>query len=147
MTPDEKNCLFDLCVQDLSSDYGSASMPPVKQTPNAAAIKHSKGKPRHDLLLTPGGTLIARALQFGGVKYQDAFNYARGEGLSYTDLARAAAGHIAAFLQCEELDPESGLPHLAHAGASVKMLLDLVVWNRGIDDRFDPEVKEVDGGD
>lgn len=103
-----------------------------------SAIKLDTNKPRVDLLFTPGGLQIARALEYGARKYEDPYNYASGDGLAYSRLVAAAGRHLTAFYSGEDLDPESGLPHLACAGASVKMLLDLVAWGRGVDDRWRP---------
>jgi hypothetical protein len=111
-------------------------------TNNVNAVKHDAGKPRMSLLLTPGGVEVARALTYGAGKYSP-FNYRNGDGLDHSRLADAALRHIAAYLAGEDLDPESGLPHLAHAGASINMLLDLIVLGRGKDDRWRGEPVDV----
>lgn len=104
----------------------------------SAPVKHDAGKPAVDLLLGPGGIEIAKALTFGAAKYRDRFNYARGEGLAFSRLAGALGRHIAEWLGGSDRDAETGLHPLAHAGACVHMLLNLIAWRRGIDDRFQP---------
>lgn len=106
--------------------------------PNATAVKHDAGKPQVSLLLCPGGVGISRALTFGAVKYQDAFNYLRGNGLTYRQLADASGRHMAEFLARLEKDEQSGLNPIYHAGASILMLTNLVAMGRGVDDRFEP---------
>lgn len=98
------------------------------------------GKPQLDLLLNPGAVTIAKALTYGAKKY-GRHNYLAGKGLEYSRLAAAAARHLTAWLAGEAVDSESGLPHLAHAGASIVMLADLEARGLGVDDRF--AVKEA----
>lgn len=43
--------------------------------------------------------------------------------------------HLLAWQAREDLDPESGLHHLAHARADLGMLLELVLTGHGNDDR------------
>jgi hypothetical protein len=97
--------------------------------------KLDDGKARVDLLLTPGALSIARALSYGATKY-GAYNYLAGEGLEYSRLCAAAGRHLIAWLAGEEKDAESGLSHIAHAGASLLMLADLEARDHGIDDRL-----------
>lgn len=75
--------------------------------------KHDAGKPRWDLL--PWGPLedVAKVLEFGARKYAPN-NWQKVEGGGWRYL-RAGLGHLAARARGERLDPESGLPHLAHA--------------------------------
>ena len=101
------------------------------------AVKHDAGKPKVGLLLTPGGLQVAQALTYGASKYSP-YNYRNGTGLTHSRLTDAALRHIAAHLAGETYDPESGLYHLAHAGASVNMVLDLLCLGLGTDDRWTP---------
>jgi len=78
-------------------------------------VKHDAGKPRHSLL--PMGVLshVIDVLEFGAKKYGD-HNWVhvtmeRGRAAYYD----AAMRHLEAWWQGESEDPESGLPHLAHA--------------------------------
>lgn len=70
---------------------------------------------------------------FGATKYER-YNFAKGYrwSLSYDALQR----HLMAFWNGENLDPESGLPHLAHAGWHCLALLTFSLRGRGTDDRF-----------
>lgn len=98
-------------------------------------VKHSAGKPRMCLAMGPGFVEMAKAMTFGAKKYSD-HNYAAGEGLPRLDLVDAAARHIAAYLEGADTDEESGLHHLAHAGASLLMAVDLIQRGKGKDGRY-----------
>ncbi len=67
---------------------------------------------------------VAKVMGFGQDKY-DEYNYRKGEGLDYMRLYDAAQRHMLAWSLGEDIDPESGLPHLDHAAASIMMLKDL----------------------
>lgn len=87
---------------------------------SGAGMKHDGGKPR--LSLIPGVALleIAEVLEYGARKY------AEGNWKQVRPLRRyldAALRHLHAVADGEDLDPESGLPHLAHAGCSILFLL------------------------
>lgn len=76
-------------------------------------VKHDAGKPR--LTLLPWGPVmrIVDVLEFGAHKYavDNWQKVPEAEGR----YANAAMRHIVARLSGERSDPESGLPHLAHA--------------------------------
>lgn len=57
------------------------------------------------------------------------------KGFKYTRSADAALRHIFAFLDGEDMDPESGLPHIAHAVASLEHLLYDFKYRPDNDDR------------
>jgi len=88
------------------------------------AIKKDQDKaPIH---LVPSQCIIgvAKVMGYGKDKY-DEYNYRKGEGLDYMRLYDAAQRHMLAWSLGEDIDPESGLPHLDHAAASIMMLHDL----------------------
>lgn len=63
---------------------------------------------------------LAKVRAFGAKKYERN-NWMK--GFTYTRSLAAALRHTYAFLWGEDLDPESGLPHLAHAIASLEHAL------------------------
>jgi hypothetical protein len=75
---------------------------------------------------------IAKVAGFGGRKYAR-YNFLKGFAwsLSYDALQR----HLHAFWSGEEVDPESGLYHVAHAGWHCMCLLAFTIRTLGIDDR------------
>ena len=87
-------------------------------------------------LLCTAGIPIAEALTYGGVKYEDDFNYLRGSGLSFRRVGASGLRHWASEIRGETTDPESKLPHVGHAGACAVMALNLVLLKKGIDDRI-----------
>jgi hypothetical protein len=97
------------------------------------AIKHDSEKPRMELVPSGAVLAIADVFTFGAKKYA-AHNW-RG-GFEWSRLIGALERHVAAFKEGEDLDPESGLPHLAHAGCCVMMLLEHQRLNYGVDDRY-----------
>lgn len=98
-----------------------------------AGVKHDNGKVQLSLL--PYGPLceIARVLEFGAKKYGR--NNWRG-GMKWTRLYDAALRHIRASLDGEDLDPETGLPHVAHAACSLMFLAEYYRKGIGEDDRL-----------
>ena len=87
---------------------------------------------RFDLIPPEPLTLLAQVYGMGARKYADR-NWEKGYawGLSYAALQR----HLHAFWGGEELDPESGLPHLAHAMWHCATLMEFVRRHSDLDDR------------
>lgn len=78
-----------------------------------------------DVLFTRGGIEgVAKVLAFGAAKYGE-WNWERVEDGERRYYA-AAIRHIAAHNGGELNDPESGLPHLAHALTSIMFLIHIV---------------------
>lgn len=90
---------------------------------------------RHDLMPRKGLDAIARVFGFGAEKYADHNWRNRYEwGKSLAALER----HIGAFMDGETYDPESGLPHLAHAGFHILVLLTwLAEDGEGVENEMD----------
>jgi hypothetical protein len=90
---------------------------------------------RHALLPKKGVAAIARVFGFGAQKYA-AHNWRR--KYEWDKSLDALQRHIDAFVDGETFDPESGLPHLAHAGFHILVLL---TWleedGEGADNPFD----------
>ena len=112
------------------------------RTTSATGGQKGMKEERHDLLPREGIEAIARVFGFGATKYAD-HNWRRGYdwSKSYAALQR----HLVAFWAGETYDEESGLPHLAHAGFHVLVLLTwLEVDGEGsqYDDRYLPELTE-----
>ena len=82
-------------------------------------VKYDQEKPDYSLL--PFGALddVVKVLTYGAKKY-DRDNW------KYVDDYRykaAAMRHFSAYMQGEDLDPESNIHHLAHMACSVLFLL------------------------
>lgn len=91
------------------------------------------GKPMLHLL--PPGSLadIARVLEFGAGKYNGPWDWTSGR--NWTDHYDAAQRHMMAWLVGDTTDMESGLPHLAHAGARLLILGEMGRARYGLDNR------------
>lgn len=87
----------------------------------SAGVKHDSGKPRWDLVPMRAVQAIADVLAHGARKY-GANNWQGLEDFEARYYA-AALRHLTAWRGGEHTDPESGLPHLAHAACSVVFLL------------------------
>lgn len=81
----------------------------------------------------PGLELVAKVGDFGAQKYGQ-WNYKA--GMPWMKLAGSIARHFFAWLSHEDLDKESGLPHLAHLVYDGLMLLDYSIRQKGVDDRY-----------
>jgi hypothetical protein len=94
--------------------------------------KFDGGKTRHELLDDDAIEGLARVLTFGAQKYA-ADNWRK--GIEWRRLIGAARRHLAAFSRGEDLDPESGLPHLDHLACCVMFLSAYQKQGGGTDDR------------
>lgn len=104
--------------------------------------KFDTEKVRVELLPPDALEEIARVLTFGAVKYA-AGNWATGSGFKWTRLYGAMLRHVFAWARGEDLDPESGISHLAHAGCMLLFLLSHVLRRHGTDDRNDCGLSRV----
>lgn len=90
---------------------------------------------RFSLLPRRGLAAIARVFDFGARKY-DAHNWRR--GYEWSKSFDALERHFQAAKDGETYDEESGLPHLAHAGFHILVLLTwLEEQGEGPDNQFD----------
>lgn len=107
-------------------------------------VKYDMGKPSMALLSHDALLDVARVLDFGKAKY-DADNWRK--GMEWRRLISAAMRHLGAFNNGEDLDPESGLPHLAHAACCIMFLQEYQIRGVGTDDRYKQRntVQEADG--
>lgn len=84
------------------------------------AVKYDSGKARMELLPLASLEEIAKVMTFGAEKYA-AHGWKSLEGAEgrYTG---ALLRHLAALDKGEEVDPETGLPHIAHAACNAMFL-------------------------
>ncbi len=94
--------------------------------------KYDCGKVRMELLDPEAIEQLAKVLTFGANKYA-AHNW-RG-GIAFSRLIAALLRHVFAFIRGEDRDPESGLPHIAHAMCCCMFLLGLRARSE-FDDRY-----------
>lgn len=90
--------------------------------PEPLGVKLDDEKTRWDLVPWPALELVAQALTLGAAKYPEPDNWRRVPNARRRYFA-AAIRHAVAWLRGERLDPESGLPHLAHLACNALFLL------------------------
>lgn len=98
------------------------------------ALRYNKDKtPLSFLLDFPNATAgVARVLEFGAKKY--ARNNWR-QGLPFTEVTDSLLRHLQAFHSGEDVDPESGLPHIDHALCNMLFLAEFFRIRPEYDDR------------
>lgn len=111
--------------------YGDAPVEPAKSVnPKIAA-----GNAKLPLHLVPMSAMCYMATGLGeGAKKYGPFNY-RESDVSTDVYVGAALRHLMAFQDGQDIDQESGNPHLAHALASLAILVDTIESGRAIDTR------------
>jgi hypothetical protein len=100
---------------------------------NATGLKYDDEKVRVDLLDPEWLEQVGQVLTFGAKKYA-AHNW-RG-GISFSRLIGAALRHTLAIMRGEDTDPESGLPHSAHASCCLMFLSWMMTHRKDLDDRY-----------
>lgn len=97
------------------------------------AIKKDQDKLRVDLLDPEFLEGVADVLTFGAKKYND-HNWKL--GFKWSRLIAATGRHLLAIMRREDIDPESGKPHVYHLGCSVMFLAWHMKHRRDLDDRY-----------
>jgi hypothetical protein len=97
-----------------------------------AGVKYDKDKLRYDLVPAYPMEQLAEVYTFGARKYSE-WNWVK--GIKYSRLIAALFRHFWAFVRGEDIDPESGLPHLAHALWNITSLLYFSKYRPDLDDR------------
>lgn len=95
--------------------------------------KFDRDKPRMDLLDPSYLEGVASVLSFGARKYA-AHNW-RG-GIHYSRLIASTYRHLGAINRGEDIDPESGLPHVYHLGCNTMFLASMMETRPDLDDRY-----------
>lgn len=101
------------------SGAGLGGIGDVTSTAKGSGARYNGGKP--DFSLIPLVTLEdeARVWEYGSRKYA-AYNWAK--GMPWSVPLACALRHLSAWQRGEDLDEESGLPHLAHVACNIRML-------------------------
>ncbi len=91
----------------------------INSNARGSGARYNQGKA--DLSLIPLSTLEdeARVWMYGEAKYKR-FNWMK--GMNWSVPMACALRHLAAWQSGEDMDPESGRPHLAHAMCNLRML-------------------------
>jgi hypothetical protein len=101
-------------------------------TLHEVGVKLDSEKLRMDLIPASAIESLAEVLTYGAKKYADR-NWEK--GIKWGRVYAATLRHLLAWWRGENLDPESGLPHLAHAMCNIAFLLEFSKKRKEFDDR------------
>lgn len=115
---------------------------PIGNNTNAG-LKYDSEKPRMDLVDPYAIEQVAKVLGFGAKKYE-AHNWRK--GLQWSRLIAGVLRHVNAFNDGEDLDPETGISHAAHAMCGLMFLVNYTKTHKSLDDRYTkPKAQVLDG--
>lgn len=93
-------------------------------------------KPPLHLVPAAANILESLVLRHGADKYGE-FNW-REKRIKISEYIAATQRHLSSWFDGEDIDPESGQSHLAHARATLSIALDAISRDSFIDDRPPP---------
>jgi hypothetical protein len=94
-------------------------------------VKFDTDKVRMELIPPELLVAVGTILTFGAEKYDDR-NWEK--GMNWSRIYGALLRHLIAFASGEKVDPESGHPHLWHAGCCIAFLITYEAREIGLDD-------------
>lgn len=103
---------------------------------DGVGTKYDSNKTRLELVDSLAVEGLAEVLTFGAHKY--AANNWR-NGLHYSRVIGAMLRHVSAIQRGEDIDPESGLPHIDHVGCCWMFLSNFMKTRPDLDDRWKPK--------
>jgi Domain of unknown function (DUF5664) len=105
----------------------------MQELSKAGGTKLDSNKPRMDLIDPLALIGLSEVLTFGAKKYS-AHNWR--QGISHSRLIAALMRHLMAIQEGEDIDPESGLPHIDHLGCCWMFLSNQQKIRPDMDDRY-----------
>ena len=118
---------------------GSIAVPTLHGSCEQVGQKFDTGKPPMELLSPIAMEGTAKVLGFGAKKYA-ANNWKN--GIAWTRIIGAIMRHLAAIMRGEDIDKESGLPHVDHLGCEIMFLQEFYHTRKDLDDRYTTINKE-----
>lgn len=113
---------------------------PLEEIKIGSGSRKNEGKTRHDLLEPYAIEQVAKVFSLGAVKYAP-YDWLMG-GMPYSKMLASLKRHINAFEMGEDLDPETGLHHMAHAAWNALGIVSYSKWFPENDDRIIKKIKE-----
>jgi hypothetical protein len=104
----------------------------VGLTPKTDALRYNAGKIMLSLVPSSLVRYVGAVLTYGAEKYAP-HNWRK--GFPWSSITDSLERHLAAWKEGEEIDPESGLPHLAHVACNAAFLIEHFDAGLGVDDR------------
>ena len=127
--------------REQASIKASAQVVTPKSKVDGGGMRFNSNKAELHQVPTSAILAISKVLMYGAQKYEKG-NFRR--GMKWTTPYDCAQRHMMLWLDGEELDAESGLPHLYHAIANVAMLIEFETTCPELDDRFKGEVSSYE---
>lgn len=97
------------------------------------ADRFNSGKPQWTMVDFDALEPMVRVLDYGARKYSP-HNWKK--GLPYTQVVDSLMRHIIAFVGGEDIDQESGLPHVGHISCNAMFLSHMAMFRPDMDDRL-----------
>ena len=104
---------------------------------NKGALRYDGDKAKVDLLSPIAMIGTADILTFGAKKYAE-HNWRK--GMKWSRCIASMLRHTFKFMMGEDLDPESGLPHVDHIACNAMFLQEYFRTHKELDDRFKPNL-------
>lgn len=120
-------------IQHIPGILSPIPFDPKSERKQEGGSKFDAGKPMVDLVDPLAIEGLAKVLTFGAQKYA-AHNW-RG-GISYSRIIGGLLRHAFAIMRGEDIDPESGLPHIDHLGCCWMFLSNFMKTRPDLDDRW-----------
>lgn len=111
----------------------------IKKSP--VALRFNNGKLRYDLLDAYAIQELVRVFSKGAEKYEDG-NWLKG-GMKTSVMLASLKRHIAAFELGEDIDPETGCHHMAHAAWNALAVVTYSKYHPEDDDRIIHKLKNL----
>lgn len=102
------------------------------------ASRFNTGKSKWSLVDMDALEPMVKVLEFGAQKYE-ANNWKK--GLPFTQILDSLLRHTQAIMRGEDIDQESGLPHIGHIMCNAMFLSYMAQFRNDMDDRFKDCIK------
>lgn len=104
-----------------------------KHYDNSKGLRYNEGKERWSLVDFEALKPMVKVLEFGAKKYDD-HNWKK--GLKTTEISESLLRHLTAYLNGEDNDKETGLPHTGHIMCNAMFLSHMHEFKKDFDTRY-----------
>ena len=136
---DQQARAFAMYGDDPVQPLGPVARALIKKARGDGGVKFDQNKRRVDLVPTEAINALADILTAGAAKYGE-HNWRH--GMDWSRVYGAAQRHMLAFWGGDDIDEESGMPHLWHALTNIAFLVSYQALSVGRDDRWKGECDE-----
>lgn len=119
--------------QSIGAQYHAYQQEVKPKPAMGGGLRYNSGKAEIHQVPTSNIFAIAKTLQYGAQKYAKG-NFRK--GMAWTTVYDCAMRHMMKWLDGEQVDEESGLPHLYHAITNIGFLIEYAETCPELDDRF-----------